>query len=134
MPGEGCPAESKIGSIEIETPVLAEKIPGSIYIATPYENPFGEPGHEGSLLALYVVAKDPVRGIIVKVAGKLEANPVTGQLVSTFDDDPQQPFSKFTLKFRPGATAPLVSPPACGTYTTQAELTPWSAPQKNRDS
>ena len=27
---------------------------------------------------------------------------------------PQQPFSKFTLKFRPGATAPLISPPTCG--------------------
>ncbi len=129
LPGEGCPPESKIGSIEIETPVLAEKIPGAIYIAKPYENPFSEPGHpNGSLLALYVVAKDPARGIIIKVAGKLEPNPVTGQLVSTFLNNPQQPFTKFTLKFRPGATAPLVSPAACGTYTAQAQLTPWSAP------
>ncbi len=131
LPGVGCPPESKIGSIEIETPVLAEKIPGAIYIATPYDNvpAFGDPQHPGgSLLALYVVAKDPARGIVVKVAGKIEPNPVTGQLVTTFDDNPQQPFSKFTLKFRPGATAPLVSPPACGSYSTQAQLTPWSAP------
>jgi hypothetical protein len=133
LPGEGCPPEAKIGSIEIETPLLGEKIPGAIYIATPYDNPFGEPAHPGgSLLALYVVAKDPARGILIKVAGKIEPNPVTGQLVTTFDNDPQQPFSKFTLKFRPGATAPLVSPPACGTYTTQAELTPWSAPLEPR--
>jgi hypothetical protein len=133
LPGEGCPAESKIGSIVIETPVLAEPIPGAIYIATPYDNPFPEPGHpDGSLLALYVVAKDPARGILVKVAGKIEPNPVTGQLTTTFDDNPQQPFSRFTLKFRPGATAPLVSPPACGSYTTQAELTPWSAPSEPR--
>jgi hypothetical protein len=128
LPGEGCPPESKIGSIEIETPVLAEKIPGAIYIATPYDNPFGEPAHPGgSLLALYVVAKNPARGIIIKVAGKIEPNLVTGQLVTTFLNNPQQPFSRFTLKFRPGATAPLVSPPACGSYTTQASLTPWSA-------
>ncbi len=126
LPGEGCPAESKIGSIEIETPVLAEKIPGAIYVAKPYENPFD------SLLVLYVVAKDPARGILVKVAGKIEPNPVTGQLTTTFDDNPQQPFSRFTLKFRPGATAPLVSPPACGTYTTLAALTPWSAPTEPR--
>ena len=133
LPGEGCPAESKIGSIEIETPILDEKIPGAIYIAKPYENPFSEPGHPGgSLLALYVVAKDPARGVIIKVAGKIEPNPVTGQLVTTFDDNPQQPFSKFTLKFRPGATAPLVSPPACGAYSTEAELTPWSAPTEPR--
>jgi len=132
-PGAGCPPESKIGSIEIETPLLAETIPGAIYIATPYDNPFSEPGHpDGSLLALYVVAKDPARGILIKVAGKLKANPVTGQLVSTFDNNPQQPFSKFTLKFRPGATAPLVSPAVCGSYNTEAELTPWSAPAEPR--
>ncbi len=28
LPGEGCPPESKIGSIEIETPLLGESIPG----------------------------------------------------------------------------------------------------------
>jgi hypothetical protein len=135
LPGAGCPAESKIGSIEIETPLLAEKLNGAVYVATPYDNrpEFGSPEHPGgSLLALYVVAKNPARRILIKVAGKLEPNPVTGQLTTTFDNNPQQPFNKFTLKFRPGATAPLVSPPACGTYTTQAQLTPWSAPTEPR--
>jgi hypothetical protein len=133
LPGAGCPEESKIGSIEIETPLLAEKILGAVYVATPYDNPFGEPAHPGgSLLALYIVAKDPERGILIKVAGKIEPNPVTGQLVTTFDDTPQQPFNRFTLKFRPGATAPLVSPPACGSYATEGELTPWSAPLEPR--
>jgi hypothetical protein len=121
LPGEGCPAESKIGSIEIETPILAEKINGAVYVATPYDNPFD------SLLALYVVAKDPQRGILIKVAGKIALNPITGQLTTTFEDTPQQPFSKFTLKFRPGATAPLVSPAACGSYAAQGALTPWSS-------
>jgi hypothetical protein len=122
LPGAGCPPESKIGSIEIETPVLAEKIVGSVYVAKPFDNPFN------SLLGLYIVAKNPQRGIIVKVAGQIEPDPVTGQLVTRFLNNPQQPFSRFTLKFRPGATAPLVSPQSCGTYTTQADLTPWSAP------
>jgi hypothetical protein len=128
-PVEGCPSNSKIGSIEIETPLLAEKIPGAIYIATPYDNPFPEPGHPGgSLLALYVVGRDRQRGVVVKVAGRITPNPVTGRLVTTFDETPQQPFSKFTLQFRPGGTAPLVTPPTCGSYAAQAELTPWSAP------
>ncbi len=132
-PGAGCPPESKIGSIEIETPLLADKIDGAVYVATPFDNPFGETGHPGgSLLALYVVAKDPARGVLVKVAGKIEPNPVTGQLVTTFLNNPQQPFSRFTLRFRPGATAPLVSPPTCGSYTAQAQLTPWSAPLEPR--
>ncbi len=133
LPGEGCPAEAKIGSIEIETPLLDERIGGAVYIATPYHNLFNEPGHpEGSLLALYVVAKDPERGILIKVAGKIEPNPVTGQLTTTFQDTPQQPFSRFTLKFRPGASAPLASPPTCGTFASQAALTPWSAPEEPR--
>ena len=135
LPGEGCPGESKIGSIEIETPLLSEKIDGAVYIAKPYENEpsFGDPEHPGgSLLALYVVAKDPERGILIKVAGKITPNPVTGQLVTTFLNNPQQPFNRFTLKFRPGATAPLASPPTCGSYSVQAALSPWSAPEEPR--
>jgi hypothetical protein len=134
LPGEGgCPQESKIGSVEVETPVLAEKVDGAVYVATPYDNPFSEPGHpNGSLLAVYVVAKAPPRGIIVKVAGEVHPDPVTGQLVTTFLNNPQQPFNRFVLKFRPGATAPLVSPPACGEYSLQASLTPWSAPAAPR--
>jgi hypothetical protein len=122
LPGAGCPAESKIGTVDVETPVLAEKLTGNIYVAKPFDNPFD------SLLGLYIVVKDPARGIIVKLAGKIEPNPVTGQLVTTFDNNPQVPFSKFTLKLRQGVTSPLVSPPACGTYTAEADLTPWSAP------
>jgi hypothetical protein len=126
LPGQGCPPESKIGSIEIETPLLAEKLEGAVFVAAPFDNPFG------SLLSLYIVAKVPDRGILVKVAGEVHLDPVTGQLVTTFLNNPQQPFNRFTLKFRPGATAPLVSPPACGEYAAQAALTPWSAPGEPR--
>jgi hypothetical protein len=126
LPGAGCPPESKIGSIEIDTPVLAEKLDGAVYVAQPFENKFS------SLLALYIVAKAPDRGIIVKVAGEIHLDPVTGQLTTTFLNNPQQPFSRFTLKFRPGATAPLASPPACGEYSAQAALAPWSAPEAPR--
>ncbi|HWX44674.1 MAG TPA: hypothetical protein VNY52_05060 [Solirubrobacteraceae bacterium] len=126
LPGEGCPAESKIGAVEVETPVLAEKLTGAIYVAKPFDNPFD------SLLGLYIVVKDPARGIVVKLAGHIEPDPVTGQLVTRVDEDPQVPFSKFTLKLRQGATSPLVSPPACGTYTAEADFTPWSAPELPR--
>ncbi len=122
LPGAGCPPESKVGAVEVETPVLAEKVLGSVYVAKPFDNPFN------SLLALYIVAKVPDRGIIVEAAGRVEPNPVTGQLTTTFLDNPQQPFNKFTLKFRQGVTSPLVSPPVCGRYTALADLTPWSAP------
>jgi hypothetical protein len=135
LPGAGCPPESKLGTVSIETPVLAEKITGNVYLAQPYDNrpEFGSPEHPGgSLLALYIVGKAPDRGIIIKAAGKIEPDPTTGQLVTTFDNTPQQPFNKFTLEFKQGQTSPLASPPLCGSYTVLAELTPWSAPTEPR--
>ncbi len=122
LPGEGCPPEAKIGSVEIETPLLGEKLEGAVYVATPYDNPFG------GLLALYVVARDYERGVVVKVAGRVDLDPRTGRLVTTFQETPQAPFNRFVLKFRPGATAPLVTPPVCGSYAARAELAPWSDP------
>jgi uncharacterized repeat protein (TIGR01451 family) len=125
--GEGCPEDSKLGSVKIQAPAIKEEAFGSVFIATPYENPFSEPEHpDGSLLALYVVARIPNRGVIVKSAGKVEANPVTGQLTTVFENLPQLPFTTFTLSFRQGETSPLVTPPACGSFTATAELTPWS--------
>src|ERR1019366_2886920 len=47
-PGAGCPNDSKLGTVEIGTPLLTQKIHGSLFIAQPHENPFG------SLVALYI--------------------------------------------------------------------------------
>ena len=124
-PGVGCPEASKIGEVLIQTPLLEEEASGSLYVATPHDNPFG------TLLALYMVAKIPERGILIKQAGKVTADPTTGQLVTTFDNLPQIPFSSFDLHFREGNRAPLVAPPACGTYDVLTRFTPWSAQDPN---
>jgi len=121
-PGAGCPNDSKLGTVEIETPLLAQKIHGSIFIAQPYDNPFN------SLVALYVVAKNPETGVLIKLVGKVTPNPVTGQLTTTFENTPQLAFNHFNFHFREGQQAPLISPPVCGTYNTTAVLTPWSEP------
>jgi hypothetical protein len=136
--GQGCPKESKLGEVEIITPSLPEHAKGSVFLAQPA--PFGEAGHNpfNSLLALYVVARIQNRGVLVKTPGEVEANPVTGQLVTTFDTSnasepggglPPLPFSLFTFKFNQGAGAPLVTPNACGLYTVTSELTPWADPE-----
>lgn len=83
-----------------------------------------------SLLAVYVVARIHDRGVLVKVAGRVTPNPVTGQLVTTFANNPQLPFDKFSLNFHPGQAAPLVNPPVCGTYQTLGEFTSWSEPEQ----
>jgi hypothetical protein len=130
LPGTGCPDSSKIGSVRIDTPLLDEPAEGSLYIAQPDDKSTSTSGAENQfdkLLALYFVARVPNRGVIVRAAGKVEPDPVTGQLVTTFDDLPPLPFSKFTLNFREGGRSPLSTPPTCGTYSTVAELTPYSA-------
>jgi hypothetical protein len=120
-PGAGCPEAAKVGSVQVKTPILEEEAKGSVYVAKPFDNPFG------SLVALYVVAKIPQRGIVVKQAGKVELNPRTGQLVTTFDGLPQLPFGTFKLHFNEGNRAPLVMPQQCGTYDMVTKFTPWSA-------
>ena len=120
-PGEGCPNASKVGTVDIATPLLDEEAHGALYIATPHDNP------SGSLIGLYMVARIRDRGIIVKQAGRVDADPVTGQLTTTFDDLPQVPVSSFNLQFREGGRAPLATPPACGTYPVVTKFVPWAA-------
>ena len=120
----GCPADSKIGTVAVKTPLLEETLPGNVYIATPHENPFN------SLLALYIVIEEPQRGILIKLPGEVRTNEVTGRIETEFKDLPQQPFSSFDFKFREGARAPLITPSHCGTYATEAEFTPWSNPNQ----
>ncbi len=127
----GCPNESKLGTVHIQTPAVKEAATGSVYLAQPYANPLRTSAHPtGSLLALYIVARIPQRGIVVRAAGEVQADPITGQLVTSFAELPPLPFSTFTFKFDSGLTAPLVTPPGCGSYTAQAELTPWSTPSQ----
>ena len=123
-PNEGCPETSKIGSVTATSPLIDEPAEGSLYIAKPYANP------SGTLIALYLVVKIPDRGVIVKLPGKVEPDPRTGQLVATFGDGadpiPQLPVSSFHLHFREGARSPLVTPPGCGTFESTATFTSWS--------
>ncbi len=123
-PGTGCPSTSKIGTVEVRSPALAETLEGSVLVAKPFDNP------SNSLIGLYIVIKNPERGVMVKLAGKVDPNAQTSQIVTTFDDIPQLPFSSFDLHFREGVRAPLATPKTCGKYTTQAEFTPWSNPSK----
>jgi hypothetical protein len=114
-----CPEGSKVGSVEIVTPILEAPLKGSVYLAQQNANPFN------SLLALYVVAE--ADGVLIKLAGHIEADPTTGQLTTTFDNNPQQPFSELKLNLFGGPRAALVTPAACGEYQVNSSLTPWSS-------
>jgi hypothetical protein len=113
-----CPGSSKIGTVTVDTPLLEEPLLGSVYLASPHDNPFN------SLIAIYLVVKGP--GVVVKLPGEIKTDPVTGQISATFDDNPQLPFSKLHVELKDGPRAPLSNPGLCGTYTTQTELVSWS--------
>jgi hypothetical protein len=130
-----CPESSKVGTVEVESPLIEEEVPGgglrpqvldgSIYIARQHENPFG------SLLAIYMVIEEPELGIFIKLPGRVAPDPITGQLTTTFGEPeglPQLPFSHFRLHFRGGSRAPLITPSTCGDYTAMAELYPYADP------
>jgi hypothetical protein len=115
-----CPAASSIGSVEVDSPLISHPLPGNVYVAKPTENPFH------GLLAIYIAVDDPQTGVVVKLAGHVEANEQTGQLTTTFKENPQLPFEDFKLKFTSGPRAALVTPASCGSYTTTSVLEPWS--------
>lgn len=126
LSGQGpaqCPDAAKLGTVEVDTPLLDHPLPGAVYLAKPHENPFG------SLLALYIAVDDPQTGVVVKLPGEITPDPVTGQLSATFRDNPQLPFEDFKLHFFPGALGALRTPATCGSYETTTSLTPWSAPE-----
>ncbi len=115
-----CPESSKVGTVEIKSPLLSNPLVGAAYLAEQNANPFG------SLVALYIAVYDPVSGVRIKLAGEVKPDPVTGQLVSTFDDTPELPFEDLNVHFFGGSRAPLGTPALCGGYTTTASITPWS--------
>jgi hypothetical protein len=121
-PGAGCPNGSKIGEFTVKTPLFEEAIEGSLFLAAPFDNPFG------SLIAVYLVAKAPERGILVKVAGKLDPDTNAGTLTATFDNLPQLPYTDLKVHFREGQRSPLATPAACGFFSTQMDLSPWGNP------
>jgi len=118
-----CPESAKIGTLKIDTPLLPEPLEGVVYVAKQNDNPF-----PGSLTAIYLVAQDEERGLSVKLAGKVDLDPVTGQISTTFVDNPQLPINDFELHFKSGSRAPLAMPPVCGQFRNSATLTPWSFP------
>jgi hypothetical protein len=121
-----CPDSAKLGTVTLTTPLLDKPLNGTVYLAAPFDNPFH------TLLAIYIVVKG--QGIILKLPGKISTDPSTGQITTTFDNNPQTPFSDLQLDFDGGPRAALVTPPTCGTYTTHAELTSWSGATVDSDS
>lgn len=120
---QSCPDASRLGTAEVVTPLLEHPLPGSVYLAKPFDNPFG------SLLGIYLAIEDKQTGVVAKLAGKVEPDPRTGRLTTTFRESPELPLEDVRLKLVNGVRAPLTSPITCGAHATTTTLTPWSTPE-----
>jgi hypothetical protein len=127
-----CPKASQIGTVEVKTPLLAEPLTGHVYLAEPQCGGEAQPActqasaTNGELYGLYLEVAGS--GAIVKLKGTVSSNPTTGELTTTFRENPQLPFSELKLRLNGGERAPLATPQTCGIFTTTSDLTPWSAP------
>jgi hypothetical protein len=121
--GAECPDSSKVGSVEVDTPLLGESLTGEVVLGEPKStNPTS-----GEMFRMFVVARNRERGLIAKIYGSAVASPKTGRLTATFANNPEVPFSDLRLSFKGGQRGLLATPPTCGTPGWASTLTPWSA-------
>ncbi len=127
-----CPNSSKVGTVVIDTPLIEgdeeKQFEGNVYVLQ--SNP-------PELKLLVAASAD---GVNLKLVGRVslcetageqldgKTCEAPGQLISTFEDTPQLPFTDFKLSFSGGPQAALDTPVRCGTYTAAADFTPWSSP------
>jgi hypothetical protein len=123
-----CAPGSKLGTVKIETPLLPEPLEGGFYLAAQDTNLVEEK------LVAYIVAKNPVSGVLVKLAGEVHVDPGTGQLTSAFRGTPPVPFSKLTVSLFGGGQASQSTPPFCGIYAPAVNLVPSSGGSKSASS
>ena len=133
-----CPDASIVGTAEAITPLLPVPVKGHVFLARPGcggagQSPCTEADAlDGNLYQLYLelggTGEFADTGIEIKVAGRTSANPATGQLTTTFLNNPQAPFSELRIHLNGGPRAPIANPAVCGNAITTADFTPWSAP------
>jgi hypothetical protein len=117
-----CPAGSKIGTVSIETPPLpAGSLVGNVFLGAQQ----GRDPESGNLYRIFLDAESPRYGVSVRLIGNVKADPRTGQLTTTFRENPQLPFTSVKIQFE-AAKGVLTSPPVCGPNPTTHAMTAWS--------
>jgi hypothetical protein len=120
-----CPEAAQIGKVKIKSPLLENELEGRVYIGEPECSPCSaEDAEDGRVFKLFIEAEGD--GVRVKLPGTASLNQSTGQMTTTFQNNPQLPFETLVLTLKNGQRSPLANPQTCGGYATGARLTPWS--------
>jgi hypothetical protein len=116
-----CPNDSKLGEVSVVTPALTGELKGALYLGAPASGVIRKP----PFMAYLTFAG---HGVLVKIRGTVTPNPVTGQVVTTFDENPELPFSELKLLLNGGSRATVANPHVCGEYHAESDMTPWTEP------
>lgn len=119
-----CPASSRIGSIEVETNALDQKLGGDVYVAAPLNQ---EPT-SGNQFRVFLHAFNERYGVNVRLIGHIFPNLGTGRVTIVVPENPQAPFNSFKVNIDGGARGALTTPDTCGPHASTAKFTPWSRP------
>ena len=116
-----CPNASKLGSVSVVTPALTGELKGFLYLGGPASGPITDPP-----FTVYLTFEG--HGVFVKIRGTATPDPVTGQVTTVFDENPELPFTELKLHLNGGSRATLANPSRCGLYHAEGDFTPWSSP------
>ncbi len=111
-----CPEYAKVGTVNVYSSALPGVLPGSIYIGEV------KPGERYRL----ILTADGF-GFHVKLPGRVDLDPQTGQLVLVFENLPQSPFSRFNMHFFGSERGLMATPTKCGTYAVTSTFEPWDS-------
>lgn len=133
--GQGCPNDAKIGTLSVHTPLFDDQfegdlLSGAVYLAQPDDPTTATPGAENpfdDVVAVYLLAKSPQRGVMVKLAGQIQTDPHDGTVTGVFDGLPQIPYTNLEVSFRSGQRSFLITPPSCGYVPTEIDLLSWGS-------
>ncbi len=111
LAGEGCPSASKVGTVEVRTPLLPAALTGIINLAAPTP---------AAMYRVFVSASGD--NVTVHLIGQMHLDPNSGQVTLTFREAPQLPFSELKLHLFGGPEAVMANPTGCGPATTSGEF------------
>jgi hypothetical protein len=120
-----CSDGSKIGTVEATTPLLdgSPNLAGEMFLGTPKSTD----SQSGEMFRMFLVLRNPARGLLAKVYGTAVADPATGGLTATFDKNPRVPVENIKVNVKGGARGVLATPQTCGSRATESVFSPWSA-------
>jgi hypothetical protein len=122
--GVECPEKSELGTVSLEVPTLpAGSLTGTMYLGGPVTGSETAP-ITGPPYIIYVVANSVRNGVSVRLKGEVIPNPVTGQVTTVFNENPEQPFTSLKLAFNRGALTSVANPLVCGNATGATTFTP----------